>query len=286
MYNRLKFFLIVCSFLVLGYGGYTWYYTNSGNHSIPYDGSLTVQEQRIIFPAINAENLHIVFLADSRWSADSRIAALQKAEGLKPNIIIDLGDPVPEGTEENFSKHYSELLAHWQKTPLFHVPGGHSRNPSQLYLGLTPYQKYFGQTDYVVEIPDFKIRLVVLDNSALGLFPHQLLWLDHELSLAKSEGYKVILNMHAPPIDPRTKPKTMLFGVNWLGEIIKRHDVVFAIFSAHTHENVETQWQGVPLEILGVSGADAQSLDKVKVWSLQITKNYTLSERHINVYEQ
>ncbi|MGD9809318.1 MAG: metallophosphoesterase [Deferribacterales bacterium] len=197
------------------------------------------------------DNFTFAVLGDMRWESPPRIAALEYAQSLKPDFMVNLADVTKYGRADEWKKYISELEQYWdQQLPYYHIPGGHSVNAR--INGLKPafYKHYFGKTYFRLDAGEY--TLLFLDTF-LGFFPaDELRWLRKQLT--ETRDRKILLFMHHPPYDKKQGITHALWrnSTDELSELIKEHDVK-AIFAAHIHKTFEYEWSGIPVYITSLS---------------------------------
>lgn len=112
----------------------------------------------------------------------------------KPDLIVQLGDFVSQGTPENYREYISALERH-VRLPLLTVIGNHDRpQPNDNQGDKILYKSVFGKTDFYYDHNG--CRFIGLDSSDRRLTPEQLDWLDQVLDTRQRK----FIFTHVPPL--------------------------------------------------------------------------------------
>lgn len=184
-------------------------------------------------------------LGDMRWESKPRIAALMHAQKSEPLFMVNLADVTEYSGAAEWEKYISELQKYWDnKTPYFHIPGGHSVNVRLDGVYPAFFQHYFGKSYYRVDVNEWTFLFL---DTFLGFIPgKEMSWLKKQLDA--TVGRRIVIFMHHPPYDEAAGVTHSLLkrATETFHETISRHDVA-AIFSAHIHKTFDYTWRGIPV---------------------------------------
>lgn len=124
----------------------------------------------------------------------------QELQAQDPDFILQLGDFVSKGTEENYAAHVRLLEKDLDK-PLLRCVGNHDRSRPNGDADKKLYDEVFGPRDYFFDHGGW--RFISLDSSDRAVTSGQLSWLRQALSVP---GPKVIYT-HVPPAFLKSQPE-------------------------------------------------------------------------------
>jgi len=129
------------------------------------------------------------------FNPDTRVfwKFLHRADRMKTDFIVQLGDMVSRGLPGHFLNFFRRLTARALSTPFLTAIGNHDRRKPHGSSDADLYKGLFGGTDYTFERGGR--RFVVLDTSAGKLKPGQLEWLNRTLKPKKP----TVVFTHMPP---------------------------------------------------------------------------------------
>lgn len=210
-------------------------------------------------PPKSADLVRIIFVSDlhSRFRLFDRFIAA--ANVALPDMIIDGGDVVHDGTESEFRRayaHRTRLVA-----PLHAVPGNHDMLPRGPFADAPPDFPALATADHG------DVRVVLLDNHLEELSEEQFRLLEAEL--AAGADRRIMVVMHVPPLlgrEPflmrlrhllpfRLASPTMhdTDQVARFVDMMERHGVV-AVLTGHTHFHDHQMHGGVHYIVTGAAG--------------------------------
>lgn len=228
-----------------------------GFETIPDDARIVpprvVRESN--FLGAQGKSFSFAVLGDMRWSSPPRIAVLKDAQHGKPLFMVNLGDPVEFGSKPEWEKYIGELLLHWDgRIPYYHTPGGHSINFR--INGIYPafFGHYFGETDYYVDVNDW--RFIFLDTSMTYLSRPKAQWLYGIMERCKKDGRTAVIFTHCPPYsaDGGVTHALMKGSTDRLAEVLAGRNVA-AIFAGHIHTTFSYKWNGIPVYVTSLNAA-------------------------------
>jgi predicted phosphodiesterase len=220
---------------------------------------------RVSTTAASAKPLHLIFFADthSRMSLIDRFVA--DANARQPDLLIDGGDRVHDGTEPEFQRTGKALAA--LQAPLHQVEGNHDadlRGPFTEPLPQFPTFQSFDQQG---------VHVILLDNSDETLSDEQFAQL--ETDLAANQGKTTIVAMHVPALLSQEKLTTKLSQiapikfasptmhdpaqVERFTALMSKHQVA-AVLAGHTHHPDEVVQDGVRYITAGAVGGQTPGL--------------------------
>lgn len=199
------------------------------------------------------------FFSDSHVRFDLLERVLADAQRERPDLVIDGGDVVDEGTEPEFRKA-QDLRARAQ-LPLRQITGNHDlmrSGPFEAQPGSFPSFQSFDQG---------QVHFILLDNSDEHLTEDQFQRLDADL--AAHADRTTIVAMHVPPFLSRPlgidKLKALVPSgtahpsmpdakeVARFTALMSRYHVA-AVLSGHTHKPDYAVREGVPYVVVGSAG--------------------------------
>ena len=129
------------------------------------------------------------------FNPDTRVfwKFLHRADRMKTDFILQLGDMVSRGLSGHFRDFFRRLAARALATPFLTAIGNHDRRKPHGASDAALYKGLFGGTNYTFERGGW--RFVVLDTSTGRLKPAQLEWLERTLKPKKP----TVVFTHMPP---------------------------------------------------------------------------------------
>ena len=161
-----------------------------------------VQGARIAQPA-SGKPLKIAVIGDSErgrffWERifspgkDAYARQIKAIHALAPDLIVQLGDFVSEGTIEQYRGQVAFLDKN-VSIPYLSVIGNHDRSRPNGNADKRLYETVFGPGDYFVDLGDW--RLILLDSSNRAVTKAQIDWLASVLDVPK----RSLIFTHVPP---------------------------------------------------------------------------------------
>ena len=214
-----------------------------------------------------------------RWFNSDRHAfekALAQARGRRAEFVVQLGDYVSRGIEDNFRKGVDFLDAH-PGAPLLHVQGNHDRSQPNGPADKDLFRAVFGPGDYYFDRGGW--RFVALDSADYAVTDAQLDWLDQALDTPlpslivthippaylagklKSQGpEQAALDERAAAQWRRGKPEAEFLAAYFdggsarFGEIVARRGVK-RVYMGHIHAFGTAEVDGVKYVLSGCGGS-------------------------------
>lgn len=118
---------------------------------------------------------------------------LKSIQGKSPDLIVQLGDFVSQGTQTNY-RAYLKVLEADVRVPYISVIGNHDRSRPNGDADKTLYRTVFGDGDFSFDHGGW--RFAALDTADRGLTPEQIAWLEAALDPAVPS----LVFTHVPPV--------------------------------------------------------------------------------------
>jgi predicted phosphodiesterase len=206
-----------------------------------------------------SERVRIFFIADAHSNHDQLARFIEEANRDRPDLVLDGGDTVHDGTEAEFRRAVADRAR--LHSPWYAVRGNHDAELRGRFSAPPPHFPALETTTFG------DLRIVLLDNHEEVLTDEQFERLEAELE-ARS-GERIVVVMHVPAILSR-EPVLMRLRhllpyrlaspvmrdrdqVERFTELMERHQVV-AVLSGHTHFPDHTVRGGVHYIVTGALG--------------------------------
>jgi predicted phosphodiesterase len=203
--------------------------------------------------------LRIFFITDVHSRHGHMERFVERANRDRPDLILDGGDFVHDGTESEFRRAYADrarLLSSW-----YVVKGNHDAERRGPFTAPPPAFPEFRTVDHG------GVRFFLLDNHREVLTEAQFERLEREL--AAGAGRRMVVVMHVPPLVRREAPLVRLRHllpfplaspvmrdpeqVRRFTELVERHGVL-AVLTGHTHAHDQQVRGGVHYVVAGAVG--------------------------------
>jgi AdoMet-dependent heme synthase len=203
--------------------------------------------------------LRIFFITDVHSRHGHMERFVERANRDRPDLILDGGDMVHDGTESEFRRAYADrarLLSPW-----YVVKGNHDAERRGSFAAPPPALPDFRVVDHA------GVRFFLLDNHREVLTDAQFERLEREL--AAGAGRRMVVVMHVPPLVRREAPLARLRHllpfplaspvmrepeqVRRFTELVERHGVL-AVLTGHTHAHDRQVRGGVHYVVAGALG--------------------------------
>ena len=210
-------------------------------------------------PKTQADPLRFFFFADTHAGFKLTDAFIKEANKQKPDLLVDGGDIVEEGTEPEYKKAYADRAK--LESPLAMVTGNHDVLRRGPFSAPPP------------QLPEFQsfdrkgVHFILLDNNTETLSEDQFLRLKLDLEANKAKA--TIVAMHVPPFvdqefgvvrfrklipfnsaNPAMKDKDQ---VERFKGLMKEYGVS-AVLSGHTHAGSACERDGTKYITVGAVG--------------------------------
>lgn len=165
-------------------------------------------------------------------------------------FAVSLGNAVQTGRMSRYRWFFNQVHD-YLGIPLLILMGDHERRGQ----GPPLYHTLVGPGHFSFCIG--KSHFIVLDNSTgKGLYREQKEWLLRELKRYPKADLRIVF-MHRPPHDPKEKininPQKQ--GSENPADLFSNHGISY-VFASHFQGIYEGQWQGIPLAVTGLGGAE------------------------------
>jgi predicted phosphodiesterase len=203
--------------------------------------------------------LRIFFITDVHSRHGHMERFIEQANRDRPDLILDGGDFVHDGTEAEFRRAYTDRAR--LPSPWYLVKGNHDAERRGPFTAPPP------------DLPDFRtvdhggVRFLLLDNHREVLTEEQFERLEREL--AAGAGMRMAVVMHVPPLVRREAPLVRLRHllpfplaspvmrdpeqVRRFTELVEGHGVL-AVLTGHTHAHDRQLRGGVHYVVAGAVG--------------------------------
>lgn len=170
-----------------------------------------------------------------------------KSSGFESDFILATGDFVQDGSEEGYHRFVKEIAQLGKK--VFWIPGNHDFQPKMeavfdVYKAIIQPHKHL--------LPGEHWQVLLLDSQLYGV-PHgmlsedELAWLEHHLLMYPERNTLVVLHHHLVPTRSAWLDQHNLRNPYDFSEVLAKHKKVKGIFYGHIHQEVNAQWQGIPV---------------------------------------
>ncbi len=197
--------------------------------AVPYQGSIT-----------------LVVMGDTRDNDEVFSFLLRMADRLRPSFIIDLGDFVSSGLEQEYD-HFLGVIK-GTKAPVLTALGNHE----VINGGRQFYRALFGPEQYSFDYGN--CRFIVVDNSDGELSAGELRWLEGRLQTNRRK----FVFAHEPPATMRWWHNFRQGAPEFMA-LMQRHKVD-RVFLGHLHGYDRQVIDGVTYIVTGGGGAPLQLL--------------------------
>lgn len=194
------------------------------------------------------KTFRFVVMGDTRDGDAMFLYLMDLAATMQPAFIVDVGDLVRSGLEEQY-RHYYDLIGH-SKVPFISVVGNHE---NVVAGGKGRFLEMFGPTDYFFDYAG--ARFIMLDNSTegYGVTDAQLTWLEGAL---KTDNVKMVF-MHG-------NPRTRLWAATGMSEeknnaafmnLVEKNNVA-KVYFGHVHAYDRLRRGNTEYVMTGCAGAE------------------------------
>ncbi|MDA3977946.1 3',5'-cyclic-AMP phosphodiesterase [Gallibacterium sp. AGMB14963] len=170
-----------------------------------------------------------------------------KSSGFESDFILATGDFVQDGSEEGYHRFVKEIAQLGKK--VFWIPGNHDFQPKMeavfdVYKAIIQPHKHLLLGEHW--------QVLLLDSQLYGV-PHgmlsedELAWLEHHLLMYPERNTLVVLHHHLVPTRSAWLDQHNLRNPYDFSEVLAKHKKVKGIFYGHIHQEVNAQWQGIPV---------------------------------------
>ncbi|OBX05012.1 3',5'-cyclic-nucleotide phosphodiesterase [Gallibacterium genomosp. 3] len=170
-----------------------------------------------------------------------------KNSGFESDFILATGDFVQDGSEEGYHRFVKEIAQLGKK--VFWIPGNHDFQPKMeavfdVYKAIIQPHKHLLLGEHW--------QVLLLDSQLYGV-PHgmlsedELAWLEHHLLMYPERNTLVVLHHHLVPTRSAWLDQHNLRNPYDFSEVLAKHKKVKGIFYGHIHQEVNAQWQGIPV---------------------------------------
>lgn len=170
-----------------------------------------------------------------------------KSSGFESDFILATGDFVQDGSEEGYHRFVKEIAQLGKK--VFWIPGNHDFQPKMeavfdVYKAIIQPHKHLLLGEHW--------QVLLLDSQLYGV-PHgmlsedELAGLEHHLLMYPERNTLVVLHHHLVPTRSAWLDQHNLRNPYDFSEVLAKHKKVKGIFYGHIHQEVNAQWQGIPV---------------------------------------
>lgn len=196
---------------------------------------------------------HLFAEAESELLGINTFASFQqvlseiKSSGFESDFILATGDFVQDGSEEGYHRFVKEIAQLGKK--VFWIPGNHDFQPKMeavfdVYKAIIQPHKHLLLGEHW--------QVLLLDSQLYGV-PHgmlsedELAWLEHHLLMYPERNTLVVLHHHLVPTRSAWLDQHNLRNPYDFSEVLTKHKKVKGILYGHIHQEVNAQWQGIPV---------------------------------------
>jgi predicted phosphodiesterase len=205
------------------------------------------------------DSVRIFFISDVHSRHAPRASFIEEANARRPDLVLDGGDRVHDGTEAEFRRAVGDMER--LEVPWLGVTGNHDAYSRGPFSAAPP------------ALPDFQaveasgIRVILLDNHREVLAEEQFERLEAELR--EHQGRRILVVMHVPPLLSREPALTRLrhalpyrlaspvmrdpAQVARFTALMERHGVL-AVLAGHSHFTDYSFRGGVHYVVAGAAG--------------------------------
>ncbi|OBW92030.1 3',5'-cyclic-nucleotide phosphodiesterase [Gallibacterium genomosp. 3] len=170
-----------------------------------------------------------------------------KSSGFESDFILATGDFVQDGSEDGYHRFVKEIAQLGKK--VFWIPGNHDFQPKMeavfdVYKAIIQPHKHLLLGEHW--------QVLLLDSQLYGV-PHgmlseaELAWLEHHLLMYSERNTLVVLHHHLVPTRSAWLDQHNLRNPYDFSEVLAKHKKVKGILYGHIHQEVNAQWQGIPV---------------------------------------
>ncbi|MGQ9627479.1 MAG: metallophosphoesterase [Anaerolineae bacterium] len=193
-----------------------------------------------------ASSFSFAVLGDNRDGEAIYRSLLEQVVADKCAFLINVGDLVSRGTEEEF-RAFAKIMEGFP-LPFYPVPGNHD----SLMGNLDFYLLYSGAPDRHYSFNRGNVHFTMADSHNGHLTKAELAWIEEDLA-ASAQPVKMVF-LHHPPFDPYGGDHILKGGNEEFMALMREYNVDY-VFAGHIHAYAKAERGGTVYIITGGAGA-------------------------------